>query len=71
MRNLIPQWLIGFAFLYVVLQIITLELPQREERDDVMPRLFSHGNIEDIVKQVPTSQIIEVECKKEDKGKAV
>jgi len=51
MRNLIPQWLIGFAFLYVVLQIITLELPQREERDDVMPRLFSHGNIEDIVKQ--------------------
>ena len=49
MRNLIPQWLIGFAFLYVVLQIITLELPQREERDDVMPRLFSHGNIEDIV----------------------
>jgi hypothetical protein len=25
----------------------------------------------DIVKQVPTSQIIEAECKKEDKGKAV
>ena len=51
MRNLLPNWLLGFAFLYVVLQIITLELPQREERDDVMPRLFSHGNIEDIVKQ--------------------
>ena len=51
MKNLIPKWLIGFAFLYVILQIITLELPQREERDDVMPRLFSHGNIEDIVKQ--------------------
>ena len=48
MRNLLPNWLLGFAFLYVVLQIITLELPQREERDDVMPRLFSHGNIEDI-----------------------
>tara|TARA_R100000353_G_scaffold175633_1_gene146553 strand:+ start:1617 stop:1820 length:204 start_codon:yes stop_codon:yes gene_type:complete len=27
--------------------------------------------IEDIVKQVPTSHIIEAECKKEDKGKAV
>tara|TARA_B100000700_G_scaffold116068_1_gene130633 strand:+ start:10178 stop:10381 length:204 start_codon:yes stop_codon:yes gene_type:complete len=27
--------------------------------------------IEDIVKQVPTSYIIEAECKKEDKGKAV
>jgi hypothetical protein len=27
--------------------------------------------IEDIVKQIPTSQIIEAECKKEDKGKAV
>ena len=51
MKNLLPNWLLGFAFLYVVLQIITLELPQREERDDVMPRLFSQGNIEDIVKQ--------------------
>ena len=45
MRNLLPNWLLGFAFLYVVLQIITLELPQREERDEI-PRLFSYGNRE-------------------------
>ena len=45
MRNLIPKWLIGFAFLYVILQIITLELPERD-RGDEMPRLFSQGSIE-------------------------
>ena len=50
MRNLIPKWLIGFAFLYVILQIITLELPERD-RGDEMPRLFSQGSIENIVLQ--------------------
>ena len=46
----IPNWLLGFALFYVILQVITIELPQRDERD-VMPRLFSQGGIEDIVLQ--------------------
>ena len=51
MKNFrIPNWLLGFALFYVILQVITLELPQRDERD-VMPRLFSQGGIDDIVKQ--------------------
>ena len=53
MRNLIPKWLIGFAFLYVILQIITLELPERD-RGDEMPRLFGQGSIENIVLQNET-----------------
>ena len=51
MKNFrIPSWLLGFALFYVILQVITLELPQRDERD-VMPRLFSQGGIDDIVLQ--------------------
>ena len=36
MKNLIPKWLIGFAFLYVILQIITLELPERDRGDEMV-----------------------------------
>ena len=59
MRNLIPKWLIGFAFLYVILQIITLELPERD-RGDMMPRLFSHGSIENIVLQNETIYSVDI-----------
>ena len=59
MRNLIPKWLIGFAFLYVILQIITLELPERD-RGDEMPRLFSHGSIENIVLQNETIYSVDI-----------
>ena len=59
MKNLIPKWLIGFAFLYVILQIITLELPERD-RGDEMPRLFSHGSIENIVLQNETIYSVDI-----------
>ena len=59
MRNLLPNWLLGFAFLYVVLQIITLELPERD-RGDEMPRLFSHGSIENIVLQNETIYSVDI-----------
>ena len=59
MRNLIPKWLIGFAFLYVILQIITLELPERD-RGDEMPRLFSQGSIENIVLQNETIYSVDI-----------
>ena len=59
MRNLIPKWLIGFAFLYVILQIITLELPERD-RGDEMPRLFGQGSIENIVLQNETIYSVDI-----------
>ena len=59
MKNLIPKWLIGFAFLYVILQIITLELPERD-RGDEMPRLFSQGSIENIVLQNETIYSVDI-----------
>ena len=59
MKNLIPKWLVGFAFLYVILQIITLELPERD-RGDEMPRLFSQGSIENIVLQNETIYSVDI-----------
>jgi len=59
MKNLIPKWLIGFAFLYVILQIITLELPERD-RGDEMPRLFGQGSIENIVLQNETIYSVDI-----------
>jgi len=41
MRNLIPGWLMGFALFYVLLQVITLELPEDERGDESPPRLLS------------------------------
>ena len=41
MRNLIPNWLMAFALFYVLLQIITLELPEDERGNDKPPRLLS------------------------------
>ena len=41
MRNLIPNWLIAFALFYILLQIITLELPEDERGNDKPPRLLS------------------------------
>ena len=41
----IPGWLLGFAFLYMVIQIINLELPQRDTQDKP-PRILSENTIE-------------------------
>jgi len=41
MRNLIPGWLMGFALFYVLLQVITLELPKDPRGDEAPPRLLS------------------------------
>ena len=59
MKNLIPKWLIGFAFLYVILQIITLELPERD-RGNEMPGLFGQGSIENIVLQNETIYSVDI-----------
>ena len=41
MRNLIPGWLMGFALFYVLLQVITLELPEdKRGEDEKMPSIF-------------------------------
>ena len=41
----IPGWLLGFAFLYMVIQIINLELPQRDTQDKP-PRILSENTVE-------------------------
>ena len=47
MRNLIPGWLMGFALFYVLLQVITLELP-KDPRGDEAPRRLLSEHLEQI-----------------------
>ena len=45
MKNYYLNWFLGFALIYVIIQVVTLELPERDTQDKP-PRILSENTVE-------------------------
>ena len=46
MKNYYLNWFLGFALIYVIIQVITLELPERDTDESNLPRILSKNTVE-------------------------